>query len=1280
MKTYQNWISRKSILTKILVLTLSFLHLAGHNMVAQALTGQTQDCVVINEIHYDPDVSTEFVEFIELHNTSNSDLDISGWAFTEGISYPFPQGTVLPAGGFVIVMEDVEAVEAKWGSGRTWTLIPASSLLGPFEGRLNNEGEDIILCDANGHEIDRVDYGIGFPWPVVGDPFPSNRPGAGHSIQLINPNFDNGIPSNWQPSAPTPCRANSVVYTNNPSPYFAEVCHNPQQPTSEQTTTVTARVADPNGLRDVFLVYQTVLPGHYIPARFPRTIAEMNADEDRMGPINSSYTSLINWTQVEMLDNGLGGDEISGDGIYSATIPAQMHRTLVRYRITAIDNLGQQITVPYHEDASLNFAYFVYNGVPEYEGFSKEILESLPVYHVISRWEDLHECMGWDNINRMSQGSPAWFVYNWYGTIVYDGIVYDNIRYRIRGGNGRYYPTSNPNSKRSMRFRFNRGHYFGAKDKDGNPYPTKWRTLTTTKGFDNRQTLTYALNEHINFHLFNQIGVSAPYSYYFHLRVIRGEDEAPDPWHGDFWGLGLAQETYDVRFLEAHYLEKGNLYKLINSTRDGKRQQRYQAHYAVTDASDYSNIENKLTGNSGADFIRHHVRLDRWYAYHALSQAIRHYDYWPSANKNAAWYFEPKYTPENNYLGQMWTLPWDTDASWGPTWNSGHDVIYNSIFPANGGGSDSSQTPGLQPDYYNAVREICDLLWQRDQIEPMLDYFASQIAEFVKADRLRWLNGPSDAGSYQGLSGAGMSGLDALVQDMKNFAFAGGSWPGGSVGAGGRAKFIDDLADGIENAYTPAKPAINYIGEPGYPVNNLRFQTSDFNDPQGSNTFEAIRWRIAKVEPDAEFGIFPEESACVLIHDQSQWNYFKGRSEPSSVEGLWRLTSYDDSQWSTGIAPIGYGEAFIATELSDMAQNYSTLYLRKTFELTDSDHFEKLIIDVLYDDGFNLWINGQIAAQGNVLSEELPYNTTINNRSDDYTFNRFTVSNPHKYLVPGTNIISMQVLNQSLSSSDLFVDVRISGKEASSEPIPDPNTPLDTDDIFNLEILPIWESDELMLFQETMPIPGGYLKPGETYRVRCKMKDNTGRWSHWSDPVQLITGDPVPSELAKYLRITEIMYNPSDPSQDDPNDNDEFEFIELANIGSDTIDISSLSFVEGITFDFIDGTLKFLEPSQYVLVVRNINAFVHRYGTPFLSRIAGEYEGKLSNEGEAIMLMDIWNGVIAEFNYDDAWYPATDGEGYSLVLDDLSAAPDTWGQKRMWRHSLVLGGSPCGPE
>ena len=43
--------------------------------------------VVINEIHSDPDVKTELVEYVELHNTSGQADDLSGWHFSDGIFY-----------------------------------------------------------------------------------------------------------------------------------------------------------------------------------------------------------------------------------------------------------------------------------------------------------------------------------------------------------------------------------------------------------------------------------------------------------------------------------------------------------------------------------------------------------------------------------------------------------------------------------------------------------------------------------------------------------------------------------------------------------------------------------------------------------------------------------------------------------------------------------------------------------------------------------------------------------------------------------------------------------------------------------------------------------------------------------------------------------------------------------------------------------------------------------------------------------------------------------------
>jgi len=1231
--------------------------------------------VVINEIHCNPDDEAERVEFIELYNAGDEAVDLSGWYFEAGLTYAFPAGTVLAAEDYLLVAEAPEQIHLKWSSGRV-DLDP-NAVFGPYEGRLANEGERIVLCDATGQEVDEVDYGLGFPWPTVGSALDDDVPGSGASMQLVNPAFDNNVPVNWLSAAPTPLEVNGKAYRTNVGPFARNLTCEPEQPTSGQPVTVTVKVTDADGVVGVALMYQVVSPGHYIPARLPVALSALVVDPDAEPLRNPDYYDAANWTQVFMLDDGTGGDATAGDGVYTTVIEGQAHRTLVRFRFQAMDMLGAVTSAPYADDPALNFAYFVYDGVPDYEGFSSEMLQSLPVHHLLTRAEDMRQTLGYNGSDQISQfyngqANPARFVYNWYGTFVYDGVVYDNIRYRLRGANGRYL---GGNSKRSMRFRFNRGHYFQAKDAQGRPYPTKWRTLTTAKGFDNRQTLTYAFNEYVNFYLFEKMGVPAPYTYYFHFRVIDDEDEAPDAWRGDFWGLGFAQETYDVRFLEAHDMPKANLYKLINSTTDAKEQQRYQGPFAVTDGSDHDNIEHRLTGYSTPDFVRAHVRLDKWYAYHALAQAIRHYDFWPSANKNATWYFEPVYTAENSYLGLMWTLPWDTDATWGPMWNNGYDVVYNSIFSCSGGGADSASNPELQPDYYAAVREVRDLLWQRDQIASLLAEMAAPIADFVEADRVRWLNAPSDAGNYRSLSGAGKNGLDALVEDMLDFAFEGGSWPGGSVGIGGRAAFLDSLADGEEGHLIPEKPTITYIGELAYPTNALFFQRSAFNDPQGSGTFAATHWRIAEVSPDAQPGLDPDVSGSVLVPDESQWRYFKGITEPPSN---WRNLGFDDASWLTGPSPIGYGEGFIATLLDEMRGGYTTIYLRKSFDVTDPEAFDKLELGVLYDDGVNVWINGLLAVQENIVSTDLPHSGTAASTQENTSFVNFTLDDPSAYLVAGRNVVAIQVANASLSgSSDCFIDLRLTAHEATGD---DPSDEIGPGQ-GAYEIETLWESQTLSESEAGVRIPGSVIQSGRTYRVRCRTQDNTGRWSHWSAPIQFEAGAPLMTGLLAGLRITEVMYNPPGMPQDGAFDHDEFEFIELKNIGQDVLDLSSVSFIDGIAFDFQDGQISTLAPGEFALVVRNIDAFESRYGAEISQVIAGQYEGKLANEGETVKLVDVWEGTIAEFEYRDelGWPLSADGDGYSLVPLESALAGEPNGSLNdgaNWRASTEIGGSP----
>ncbi|MBN2269174.1 MAG: lamin tail domain-containing protein [Sedimentisphaerales bacterium] len=135
--------------------------------------------------------------------------------------------------------------------------------------------------------------------------------------------------------------------------------------------------------------------------------------------------------------------------------------------------------------------------------------------------------------------------------------------------------------------------------------------------------------------------------------------------------------------------------------------------------------------------------------------------------------------------------------------------------------------------------------------------------------------------------------------------------------------------------------------------------------------------------------------------------------------------------------------------------------------------------------------------------------------------------------------------------------------------------------------------------------------------------------------------------VAENLRITEMMYHPLDwGDPEDPNR----EFIELTNIGSESINLNLVHFTNGIDFTF--GNIE-LGPREYVLVVRNQAAFEAYYqGTSGI--IAGEYSGRLDNGGEHVELADAAGQKILSFDYKDGWYDLTDGSGLSLTIRDPS--------------------------
>jgi len=99
-----------------------------------------------------------------------------------------------------------------------------------------------------------------------------------------------------------------------------------------------------------------------------------------------------------------------------------------------------------------------------------------------------------------------------------------------------------------------------------------------------------------------------------------------------------------------------------------------------------------------------------------------------------------------------------------------------------------------------------------------------------------------------------------------------------------------------------------------------------------------------------------------------------------------------------------------------------------------------------------------------------------------------------------------------------------------------------------------------------------------------------------------------------------------------------------------------------------------LKPGDSVVVVHNLPAFTSRYGSGL--PVAGEFSGSLSNQGDELTLFGPLGEPILDFWYSPAWYPSTDGGGFSLVAVDPNASSTAWGLAGNWRPSTELNGSP----
>ncbi len=166
-------------------------------------TGSTESPagrLVINEVMYNP--ARADAEFVELFNGStNCAFDLSGW-YLQGLEYTFSSGTVIRAGGYLVVAENSAVYAACYTN--------VAALAGEYAGQLDDGGETLRLIQREGTNadvlVDEVFYSDDPPWPT-------NADGLGPSLQLMDPQEDNNRVGNWAVGASilfTPGVSNSV--------------------------------------------------------------------------------------------------------------------------------------------------------------------------------------------------------------------------------------------------------------------------------------------------------------------------------------------------------------------------------------------------------------------------------------------------------------------------------------------------------------------------------------------------------------------------------------------------------------------------------------------------------------------------------------------------------------------------------------------------------------------------------------------------------------------------------------------------------------------------------------------------------------------------------------------------------------------------------------------------------------------------------------------------------------------------------------------------------------
>ncbi len=291
----------------------------------------------------------------------------------------------------------------------------------------------------------------------------------------------------------------------------------------------------------------------------------------------------------------------------------------------------------------------------------------------------------------------------------------------------------------------------------------------------------------------------------------------------------------------------------------------------------------------------------------------------------------------------------------------------------------------------------------------------------------------------------------------------------------------------------------------------------------------------------------------------------------AAISDAWRTDpAFNDSTWIGGSGGVGYERStgyeklFSINVQNQMYGKQTSCYIRIPLTVTADtlQGLTSLTLGVRCDDGCVSYLNG-VEVQRLLFTGTPAWNSAASascSDTDAVNLQLFDISSNISSLHTGTNLLAIQALNDSATSSDFLLSVQLSaGKGPASTTTPNGVSPT-----------AVKYAAPVILSKST--------------RVKARVLSGI-TWSALNEAVFAI------GPVAQSLRVSELMYHPADTGNlDDPNT----EFIELTNIASQSINLNLVQFTKGVYYTFPSFDLS---AGGYCLVVKDLAAFQAKYGS-----------------------------------------------------------------------------------